>query len=75
MDDVDRAIEMMERMDALNLAARAARGIPGPRISPHTHCLECGDPIPVARREAEPTTRYCAPCAGDMESLAARGLI
>lgn len=28
-----------------------------------THCVECGDEIPVARREAVPGCRKCVHCA------------
>ena len=27
-----------------------------------THCAECGEPIPAARREALPGVRLCVPC-------------
>ena len=27
-----------------------------------THCEECGDPIPEARRQALPGVRFCVPC-------------
>jgi phage/conjugal plasmid C-4 type zinc finger TraR family protein len=29
------------------------------------HCLECGDPIPEARRRALPGVRLCVPCQSD----------
>ena len=32
-----------------------------------THCEECGDEIPKARREAMPGVRYCIPCQVELE--------
>ena len=33
-----------------------------PRGKSATHCDECGEPIPKARREALPGVRTCVPC-------------
>jgi len=75
MDDVDRAQELLDRLDALRADERAARGIPGPHISPWTHCASCGDEIPAERRISVPTTRRCSECQGEFESLCERGLL
>ncbi len=32
-----------------------------------THCEECGDDIPEARREAMPGVRYCVKCQSELE--------
>jgi phage/conjugal plasmid C-4 type zinc finger TraR family protein len=32
-----------------------------------THCEDCGDPIPDARRKAMPGVRYCVRCQSDLE--------
>lgn len=32
-----------------------------------SHCEECGDPIPEARRRVMPTARLCMPCQKDLE--------
>jgi phage/conjugal plasmid C-4 type zinc finger TraR family protein len=32
-----------------------------------THCEECGDAIPEARRKAVPGVRYCIRCQGEVE--------
>jgi phage/conjugal plasmid C-4 type zinc finger TraR family protein len=32
-----------------------------------THCEECGDPIPPARRKAIPGVRLCVSCQSDLE--------
>ena len=33
-----------------------------PRGESATHCEECGEPIPAARRKALPGVRRCVPC-------------
>lgn len=33
-----------------------------------THCEECGDPIPAARRRALPGTRTCVPCQSERDA-------
>lgn len=47
--------------DSIQDAVQRARSqLPaGPSL---THCEECGDPIPQARREALPGVRLCVPC-------------
>ena len=32
-----------------------------------THCEECGEAIPEARREAVPGVRLCVPCQQDLD--------
>ena len=32
-----------------------------------THCEECGDSIPEARRKAMPGVRYCVRCQSELE--------
>ncbi len=32
-----------------------------------THCAECGDPIPLARRDAIPGVRLCVDCQAELE--------
>jgi len=32
-----------------------------------THCEECGDAIPEARRKAMPGVRYCVKCQSELE--------
>ena len=34
-----------------------------------THCLECGEPIPIARREAIPGCTLCLDCQHEFENL------
>ena len=52
---------------------RAKSQLPkGPSLS---HCAECGNEIPEARRAAVPGVRFCLPCqaAHDREQLAISG--
>ena len=59
MDDADRAqIEIEREQERLHARARARRFAP-----PVTHCLDCGDEIPKARREAAPWASKCVQCA------------
>ncbi|MCB1737924.1 MAG: TraR/DksA C4-type zinc finger protein [Gammaproteobacteria bacterium] len=37
----------------------------------HTHCIECGNAIPLARRRAVPQAKTCVDCAEALE-LSAR---
>lgn len=36
------------------------------------HCVECGDPIPVARRSVLPGVRYCVFCSECREAAGVR---
>ena len=57
MDDADRAEEHIEK--ELEMAIRAARGIPGTRYQPQrTHCPDCGDRLPEHRW----SYGVCKPC-------------
>lgn len=41
-----------------------------PRGQSLTHCQECGDPIPEARRKAMPGVRTCVPCQSERDDTA-----
>lgn len=57
-DQIDASLD-----DAVQRArSRLAKG---PGLS---HCEECGEPIPKARREAVPGVRYCIACQEVMDS-------
>lgn len=43
-------------------SARRALSVPGA-----THCADCGEPIPKARRKAAPFARRCAACQSERE--------
>ncbi len=49
--------------------ARAALAV-GEDAAGASHCEECGDPIPVARRQALPGARTCVPCQSGRDSRA-----
>lgn len=53
-------------MDAV-LAARARM----PAGEGETHCVECDEPIPDARRAALPGTRTCVRCQSDRDARTA----
>lgn len=60
-DQIDATIE-----DAIRRArARLART--GPSLS---HCAECGEPIPAARRTALPGVRLCLACQDEQDRSA-----
>jgi phage/conjugal plasmid C-4 type zinc finger TraR family protein len=61
MDDIDRAQHHNEQHLAQALAAHKA-GRARPTSSSATHCLDCGDPIPLARRQAVPGCVRCVVC-------------
>ena len=63
-DDVDRASEReaIARDDALREQQRRA-GLTGKTVADSaTHCVECDDRIPVARRRAIPGCQLCVAC-------------
>ena len=66
MDNADKATEYIERLEAdreaHRLAQRAAQSGPG-----STHCEECGEEIPQARRQAQPSATMCIGCQSAAE--------
>jgi phage/conjugal plasmid C-4 type zinc finger TraR family protein len=60
-----------EQIDATvkDAVERARSRLPqGPGL---THCAECGEPIPEARRAAVPGVRLCLPCQEAVDATAA----
>ncbi|MBL3562971.1 DksA/TraR family C4-type zinc finger protein [Rhodovulum sulfidophilum] len=57
-DQIDASIE-----DELN-RMKAERAPQGESL---THCAECGEPIPEARRRALPGVKLCIDCQGDRD--------
>lgn len=57
-DQIDASVD-----DAVQRAR--SRLSKGPGLS---HCEECGEPIPKARREAVPGVRYCITCQEVMDA-------
>ena len=59
MDEADRAQVINEQYQADALAKHANRQ---QRMVSALRCLECGEEIPKARREAMPGCEYCVKC-------------
>lgn len=61
----DRAQQMHDDVLAARQAAAAAR----PALD-HPYCLDCDEPIPLARREALQGVETCVDCQGIREARA-----
>lgn len=59
----DAIVERMEQMTALFVAETRKALYSGESA---THCEECGEPIPEARRQAI-ACKYCLPCQTELE--------
>ena len=68
MDEIDLAqrAEGLIREDAL-ARCRSRRHGQGRATQSATHCRECGDPIPEARRAAVPGVELCVACQTESE--------
>jgi len=64
MDQFDRATELEEQHREIALAS-AKRNHPAGQS--YSHCEDCGDEIPVARRQAVPGCHRCIHCQEDRE--------
>lgn len=63
MDNADKAAEIEELTRAQALAARTSLAVaPG-----SAECEDCGDPIPEARRRANPSATRCTECQASHE--------
>ncbi|MFB9159929.1 TraR/DksA family transcriptional regulator [Chromobacterium violaceum] len=72
MDEFDRAQELEALHLEASLAAQAAASRPlGASLS---HCDDCGDPIPEARRLAAPGCTRCMACQDWAEQRKRGGL-
>jgi len=69
MDEADRA-----RITSDRHLAEAMAGIKKnmPTGESHTHCADCGEPIPQARRMAAKGCARCAECQAEHEQLERR---
>ncbi len=56
-DQIDATVK-----DAIKRVRSELRAGPG-----RTHCEECGEPIPAARRKAVPGVRLCLACQEDLD--------
>lgn len=61
--------EQIEASIADELARMRARS--GPRGESFTHCAECEEPIPEARRRAVPGVKLCIDCQSGRDTRAA----
>lgn len=69
MDEADRSQQSEEMHKQLGLNRR----VPRPQTpSTCTHCVDCGEPIPDARKAAVPETKHCTFCAEELERKEAR---
>ena len=57
-DQIDASVK-----DAVERARQAL-----PKGESLTHCEECGDAIPEARRQAMPGVRHCVPCQSELDN-------
>lgn len=64
-DVLDLAQAHMERETELRISAIQRRGLAG---TGRACCLDCGAPIPEARRARVPNAQRCAPCQNDREA-------
>lgn len=64
MDQFDRAQEFEARYRDGAIACVLASAPTGPGT---THCIECGEPIPEARRQAVPGCTLCVTCQAQRE--------
>ncbi|EFO30949.1 DnaK suppressor protein [Roseibium sp. TrichSKD4] len=63
-DDVDRANALAEREREAGIR-HVTSGME--TVSARTTCVDCGDPIPLRRRELVAGAVRCAPCQQDHE--------
>lgn len=65
-DNCDRATELAQ----LSLDAALARQAFNARPAIHDECIDCGNEIPAARRQAAPWATTCIDCQGIREQQA-----
>ena len=61
MDDLDHLVIAQERSDQQFIDQRL-KGLNNANKISATDCIDCGDPIPKARRKAVPGVQRCVPC-------------
>ncbi|HYW90983.1 MAG TPA: DksA/TraR family C4-type zinc finger protein [Gammaproteobacteria bacterium] len=67
----DGAVQDQIESTVQDAVDRARRSLPR-RGESHTHCKECGEPIPPRRRKAVPGVRLCVPCQAERDEAEAR---
>lgn len=69
MDQVDKA----QNFDQMRREIILDRRVPRPQApSTRTHCVDCEERIPDARKAAIPETEHCTFCADQLEQNEAR---
>lgn len=63
MDDLDRAKQLEQQQRDTAIAAQLAKG----RGQGTTHCIDCEEEIPPARRAANPNANRCIDCQSEVE--------
>ena len=61
MDDLDHLVIAQERADQRFIDQRI-NGLKNSRVISATECIDCGDPIPKARKKAIKGVQRCVPC-------------
>ena len=61
MDDLDHLTITQERAEK-RFTDQRLKGLNNSRVISATDCIDCGDPIPKARRKAVPGVQRCVPC-------------
>ncbi|MBY7857057.1 TraR/DksA C4-type zinc finger protein [Vibrio fluvialis] len=67
MDFCDDAAKAEAKFQQMALANHRAVCLPERSLESQTECLECGDEIPQARREAVKGCVYCTSCQAEKE--------
>ena len=61
MDDLDHLVIAQERAEK-HFTDQRIKGLNNSRVISAMDCIDCGDPIPKARRKAVPGVQRCVPC-------------
>lgn len=69
MDDMDRAQEINEQLQADALASHFRTGIANAMYGSEITCMDCSEEIPEARRRAVPGCTKCVSCQEQHEIL------
>ena len=73
MDDFDRAQELDARFLEMSLDAHRRSRLPGRSLCVTEHCIDCGEAISLARRDASPGCIRCVTCQEQFEQENERG--
>ena len=71
MDEADYA--QLQQEQFLEAAIRAARGVATSNAKSPNECVECGETLSEARKNAVPGVQLCVNCASELEQLRRMG--